>query len=119
MGNRSSSDLPRTDAIVSWQRGRKEEMAAFLAELVAIPTENPPGKHYQDCADFLETRLRQLRLDCERLAPSDSRNQIDNVPVCLLTRFGGGDEPNEYVDLRKVIDCASIYALTAVNVLNR
>jgi succinyl-diaminopimelate desuccinylase len=27
--------------------------------------------------------------------------------------------PNEYVDLRKVIDCASIYALTAVNVLNR
>jgi len=26
--------------------------------------------------------------------------------------------PNEYVDLRKVIDCAVIYALTAVEVLN-
>ena len=25
--------------------------------------------------------------------------------------------PNEYVDLRKVIDCASIYALTAIDVL--
>jgi acetylornithine deacetylase/succinyl-diaminopimelate desuccinylase-like protein len=26
--------------------------------------------------------------------------------------------PNEYVDLRKVIDCAAVYALTAVEVLN-
>jgi len=27
--------------------------------------------------------------------------------------------PNEYVDLRKVIDCAAIYALTAMDVLRR
>jgi acetylornithine deacetylase/succinyl-diaminopimelate desuccinylase-like protein len=26
--------------------------------------------------------------------------------------------PNEYVDLRKVIDCAAIYALTAMDLLN-
>jgi succinyl-diaminopimelate desuccinylase len=26
--------------------------------------------------------------------------------------------PNEYVDLRKMIDCAAIYALTAMDLLN-
>jgi len=91
MSNRSGSDSPRTDEILSWLRGREEEMAAFLAELVAIPTENPPGKHYRTCARFLERHLRQFDLDCQRFAPTDSRNEIDDAPVCLLASFGGGE----------------------------
>ena len=59
MNDRSRSDSRRTE-ILSWLRGREEEMAAFLAELVAIPTENPPGKHYRTCAKFLERHLRQF-----------------------------------------------------------
>jgi succinyl-diaminopimelate desuccinylase len=91
MNNRSSGDSPRTDAILSWLRERKEEMAAFLAELVAIPTENPPGKHYRSCAEFLERHLRQFDLDCQRFVPTDSRNEIDDAPICLLASFGGGE----------------------------
>src|ERR1700681_1516267 len=91
MGNRSSSDSSRADAILSWLRGRKEEMAAFLAELVAIPTENPPGNRYRSCAEFLERHLHQSRLDCELFAPTDWRNEIDNAPVCPLARFGRGE----------------------------
>jgi succinyl-diaminopimelate desuccinylase len=91
MSNRSSNDWPRTDAILSWLRGRKEEMAAFLGELVAFPTENPPGKHYRGCAEFLERHLRQFDLDCQRFAPTGSRNEIDDAPVCLLASFGGGE----------------------------
>ena len=68
----SRSDSRRTE-ILSWLRGREEEMAAFLAELVAIPTENPPGKNYRTCAEFLERRIRQLDLDCERFAPADAK----------------------------------------------
>src|SRR6202140_3421220 len=41
-------------------------MADLLAELVAIPTENPPGRNYQGCADLLEKRLREAGLSCER-----------------------------------------------------
>jgi succinyl-diaminopimelate desuccinylase len=54
--------------ILSWLRQREDEISALLAELVAIPTENPPGKNYRPCVDLLETSLRQAGLDCQRLA---------------------------------------------------
>jgi len=66
-------------------------MAAFLAELVAIPTENPPGKHYRDCTEFLESQLHQFGLDCERFTPSDSTDELDDAPVSLLASFGCGE----------------------------
>jgi succinyl-diaminopimelate desuccinylase len=80
-----SSDSPRTDAVVSWLRGREEDMAALLAELVAIPTENPPGKCYPACVELLKRRIRQLGLECERFAPGG------NAPASLLVSFGRGD----------------------------
>jgi succinyl-diaminopimelate desuccinylase len=91
MSKRLSSDSPRTDAIVSWLRGRTEEMAAFLAELVAIPTENPPGNNYRPCAELLERRIRQLGLDCQRFAFADPKNGTDDAPLCLLASFGSGE----------------------------
>ena len=53
--------------------GAKEEMATLLAELVAIPTENPPGKNYAACTELLERRLGELDLNCERWAPADAK----------------------------------------------
>src|SRR3981081_4420710 len=55
----------RAKNLLTWLRQREDEMAALLAELVAIPTENPPGKNYHACADLLESRLRQCCLECE------------------------------------------------------
>jgi len=77
--------------ILSWLRQRQDEMAALLAELVAIPTENPPGKNYRVCADLLESRLRQAGLDCERLAPAISKKDAQDVPECLLASLGKGE----------------------------
>lgn len=37
----------------------------FTAALVAIPTENPPGRHYRDCARLIVKQLRALRLPAE------------------------------------------------------
>jgi succinyl-diaminopimelate desuccinylase len=91
MSKRSIRDSSRTDAILSWLRERKEEMAAFLAELVAIPTENPPGTSYAACADLLETRIRQLNLDCERFAPAGPETENGQPPVSLLASLGSGD----------------------------
>ena len=60
-------------------------MAALLAELVAIPTENPPGKNYRACADLLESRLGEFGLDCERVSAADS-NQRSRRRSSLSTR---------------------------------
>jgi len=66
----STAPFAHRDAILSWLRQRHDELAALLSELVAIPTENPPGKNYRPCVDLLETRLRQAGLDCRRLGPN-------------------------------------------------
>ena len=78
-------------ANLAWLRQREDQMAALLAELVAIPTENPPGKNYRACADLLEMRLRESGLDCKRLVPEDSKKDPDNAPVCLLASYGRGE----------------------------
>ncbi|MGA8025336.1 MAG: ArgE/DapE family deacylase [Candidatus Acidiferrales bacterium] len=65
-------------------------MAAFLAELVAIPIENPPGKNYRTCADLLEARIRQFDLDCKRLEPAGLKSKTADDPACLLANLGEG-----------------------------
>jgi succinyl-diaminopimelate desuccinylase len=91
MCGRANSEAAQTDAILSWLRQREDEMADLLAKLVAMPTENPPGKNYRVCADFLESRLRQSGLDCERLSPAGPRKGGDDASVCLLASYGRGE----------------------------
>jgi succinyl-diaminopimelate desuccinylase len=91
MRQRSSHDSSRTDAILSWLHARQEEMAAFLAELVAIPSENPPGTSYEACSDLLETRMRQVNLDCERFVPIGQEMENGQPPVSLLASLGSGE----------------------------
>ncbi len=64
----------------------------MVADLVAIPTENPPGKNYGACADFLEKTLRRAGLDCERFATSSSSDNRDDAPECLLATYGSGEQ---------------------------
>jgi acetylornithine deacetylase/succinyl-diaminopimelate desuccinylase family protein len=44
----------RIKAVVA---GEREAITSTLAELIAIPTENPPGTSYRECADFLSRLL--------------------------------------------------------------
>lgn len=68
---------------------RERDIRSFIAELVAIPTENPPGRHYQECARLLASRLRKLGLPAEtipvprRFAPGEAR-------YCVLSSLGRG-----------------------------
>ncbi len=91
MSKTKSGDATRIGALLSWLGRREEEMAALLAELVAIPTENPPGKNYRACAELLENRLRQCGLECERLEAGDSKEATGNSPVCLIANYGRGE----------------------------
>lgn len=81
----------KSGAILSWLRQREHEMAELLAVLVAIPTENPPGKNYRACMDILERRFRQGGLDCQRLSPDVSNQDAEDAPGCLLAVHGNGE----------------------------
>jgi acetylornithine deacetylase/succinyl-diaminopimelate desuccinylase family protein len=91
MSKTESGDAARSGALLSWLGQREDEMAALLAELVAIPTENPPGKNYRACADLLENRLRQWGLECERLEAGEPKQGAGDGPVCLVAHHGRGE----------------------------
>jgi succinyl-diaminopimelate desuccinylase len=79
-------------AILSWLDEREDEMAAVLAEMVAMATENPPGRNYRACVDLLERQLRESGLDCERLVPSVRRDNPEYSPECLLGMYRIGKQ---------------------------
>src|SRR5712671_3807584 len=81
----------KTGTVVAWLQQHEDEMAALLAELVAIPTENPPGKNYRACADLLENRLKQVGLECEHLEAGATKKGTADVPVCLVAGYGRGE----------------------------
>jgi succinyl-diaminopimelate desuccinylase len=89
--NQSPDDVRnQSGAILLWLEQRQDEMASLLAELIAIPTENPPGKNYRACVDFLEGRLRDAGLDCERVKPELSGKNAEYSPESLLATHGSG-----------------------------
>ena len=63
----------------------------MVAELVAIPTENPPGKNYRACAHLLEKRIREIGLECERLENAEATGEGGDSPVCLMAGYGRGE----------------------------
>jgi succinyl-diaminopimelate desuccinylase len=74
--------------LLGWLREREDEMASFLAELVSIPTENPPGKNYAACADLLEKRFGEFDLDCERVEAPNQKNDGGESAMSLLAGYG-------------------------------
>ena len=53
MNGREQAVLARVESIA-------DEMVAFLRELTAIPTVNPPGENYAVCAEWMGSRLREF-----------------------------------------------------------
>ena len=77
--------------MLAWLRQCESQMAALLAELVAIPTENPPGESYSACVDLLEARLHEAGLDCQRLQPEGFTPGATYAPEILLATYGSGE----------------------------
>ncbi len=46
------------DCIRTWVAAQRPAIAAALTELIAIPTENPPGRAYRECVEFLSRLLK-------------------------------------------------------------
>jgi succinyl-diaminopimelate desuccinylase len=88
MHNMSISES-KCDEIRRWLRVREEEMAEALAELVAVATENPPGKNYRACADILERQISKAGLHCERVMSAEATEQCEPAE-CLFASYGTG-----------------------------
>ncbi len=68
------------------------EMVAFTQEMVRIPTVNPPGEHYPECADLIAGRLKALGYVVETLPAQGVPEHTDRYPrLNVLGALGTGD----------------------------
>ncbi|MDP9188095.1 MAG: hypothetical protein M3O25_02460, partial [Actinomycetota bacterium] len=75
--------------VQAWLEPRADEMAALLEELVAIDTENPPGRQLGRCGRMLRDSMEQLGLAPELIELAPSR---DLEEPCIV-RCSVGDGP--------------------------
>ncbi len=80
---------PIGENILQWLQRQENEMAAALEELIAVPTENPPGRNYQTCANILEEQLKRSGLACKRIA-SPEPDADGGAAESLLATYGSG-----------------------------
>jgi acetylornithine deacetylase/succinyl-diaminopimelate desuccinylase family protein len=71
-------------------RARRDEMSHFLAELVAVPTENPPGRDYQRCLDLVARRLEELGME-SKVEPVGPGTDSEHPRYWLSSDWGQGD----------------------------
>jgi succinyl-diaminopimelate desuccinylase len=81
----------RADKVLAWLDARAEEMAELLQALVAIDSENPPGRGLGRCGRLLSDALEQLGLSPEliELAPSGELEE----PCVVRGAVGQGARP--------------------------
>jgi succinyl-diaminopimelate desuccinylase len=61
-----------TDRVLDAVDAAASEMVAFTSDLIKVPTVNPPGEHYADCARVIGDRLAACGFDVEYL-PAEGR----------------------------------------------
>lgn len=86
---------PLTDPMIRRVResvhALREEMVAALAELVRVPTVNPPGADYRPCAELLAGWYRQLGYEVTLVEATDRAEHSSDFPrVNVLARRGAG-----------------------------
>ena len=91
MSHLSAIDSSQRERLVAWLTSRENEMAELLAELIAVPTENPPGRYYRNCTDVLERRLRAAGLDYERYDFAAPHSTGDAGAASLLASYCSGE----------------------------
>jgi succinyl-diaminopimelate desuccinylase len=72
------SDADRVRAAV---HALRDDCAAFLQELVRVPTVNPPGEQYEDCARLIGDRLRAFGYAVQYVRPRAARDGPPRVNV--------------------------------------
>ncbi len=63
---------PGVSSVRRYLDAHRGRLAALLAELIRIPTVNPPGRHYEDIAELLARRCRSLGMAVETHRVPDS-----------------------------------------------
>jgi succinyl-diaminopimelate desuccinylase len=89
-----------TDRVLLAVEEAADEIAAFTADLIRIPTVNPPGDFYDDCARLIGQRLADFSFDVEYHAAEGRPEHTRRHPRINVvgTRRGRSARPNVHLN---------------------
>ena len=85
----------RADRVVAEVEAAREEIVAFTADLIRIPTVNPPGDFYRDCAVLIGRQLAKTGLAVQYVQAEGRPEHTAAHPARERggARGGGGGPP--------------------------
>jgi succinyl-diaminopimelate desuccinylase len=95
---------PEIDDLFRRIDSQGEALATLTADLVRIPTINPPGDAYEACAHFLGERLAASGFDVEYLRAAGALGDSDRYPRTNVVARFEGDGPGPCVHFNSHID---------------
>ncbi|HEY1927338.1 MAG TPA: acetylornithine deacetylase/succinyl-diaminopimelate desuccinylase family protein [Caulobacteraceae bacterium] len=84
--------------------GRRDEVVTLTRELVGIPTVNPPGEHYQACAELVGERLHRRGFEVTYVRAEGSPGDSDRYPRFNVVARREGAAPGPCVHFNSHID---------------
>ena len=81
-----------------------DEIVDFTAEMIRIPTVNPPGEHYEECARYIGDTLRRLHFEIEYFAAEGRPEHTVRYPRLNVVGTRTGLRPRPTVHLNGHFD---------------
>src|SRR4249920_3256684 len=81
-----------------------DEIVAFAADLVRIPTINPPGDLYRECAEVIGTQLARGGFDVEYITATGRSEHTTTHPRVNVVGTRAGERPRPVIHLNGHFD---------------
>jgi succinyl-diaminopimelate desuccinylase len=98
----------RLDQLRTEIESRRSELVSVTKALLAIPTLNPPGLHYQDICDWLDQRLQASAFETQLLRAVGTPGDSDKYPRWNIIARREGSTPGETVHFNSHTDIVAL-----------
>ena len=87
---------------------KREDLIALTQDLIRIPTLNPPGIHYRDICEYLDTRLSKSGFETEFVRAFDTPGDSEKYPRWNLVARKEGRSAGECVHFNSHTDVVEV-----------
>ncbi len=94
----------RTDRVLQEVEAARDELVDFAAELIRVPTVNPPGACYRECAELIGRRLADFGYDVDYVTAEDREEHTPENPRVNVVGIRRGRQLRPLVHLNGHFD---------------
>ncbi len=100
--------MATTDRVLQHVEATRDELVDFAAQLIRIPTVNPPGDLYRECAELIGARLTDFGYDVDYVTADEREEHNDEHPRVNVVGIRPGRHPRPLVHLNGHFDVVPI-----------